>query len=100
LVFKTRNSELWSRDTYTEDCVSLTDDGARALVERGVRLVGIDYLSIGDEGAHRVLLGAGVVAIEGLDLRGVAAGGYTLVCAPLKLAGAEGAPARVLLLRE
>jgi arylformamidase len=98
ILFRTRNSELWSRDTYTEDFVAFTEDGARALVERGVRLVGIDYLSIGDEAAHSVLLGAGVVAVEGLDLRGVAAGTYTLVCAPLKLVGAEGAPARVLLL--
>ena len=57
-------------------------------------------LSIGDEEAHRVLLGAGVVAVEGLDLREVEPGGYRLVCAPLKLEGAEGAPARVLLLRD
>src|SRR5437588_216500 len=73
---------------------------ARELVERGVRLVGIDYLSIGDEEAHHVLLGAGVVAVEGLDLREVEPGEYRLICAPLKLEGAEGAPARVLLLRD
>ena len=80
---------------------AMAEHGARvALVERGVRLVGIDYLTIGDEEAHRVLLGAGVVAVEGLDLRGVEPGEYRLVCAPLKLEGAEGAPARVLLLRD
>ena len=56
--------------------------------------------SIGDEEAHRVLLGAGVVAVEGLDLREVEPGEYRLVCAPLRLVGAEGAPARVLLLRD
>jgi arylformamidase len=99
VLFKTRNSELWDRDAFIEDNVSLTEDGARALVERGVRLVGIDYLSIGGEEAHRVLLGAGVVAIESLDLRGVEPGRYTLVGAPLKLVGSDGAPARVLLLR-
>jgi arylformamidase len=100
ILFKTRNSELWERDTFAEGFAALAEDGARALVGRGVRLVGIDYLSIGDEGAHQALLGAGVVAVEGLDLRGVDPGEYTLVCAPLKLAGAEGAPARVLLIRE
>jgi arylformamidase len=65
-----------------------------------VRLVGIDYLSIGDEAAHQALLAAGVVAIEGLDLRGVAPGDYRLVCAPLKLVGSDGAPARALLIRD
>ena len=99
VLLKTRNSELWERDSFVDEFASLNADGARLLVERGVRLVGIDYLSIGDEAAHRTLLGAGVVAVEGLDLRGVEPGEYTLVCAPLKLVGAEGAPARVLLVR-
>ena len=100
VLFKTRNSELWRRGEFSSDFVSLVEDGAATLVQRGVRLVGIDYLSIGDEGAHRTLLGAGVVALEGLDLTGVAPGEYLLVCAPLKLAGAEGAPARALLIRD
>jgi arylformamidase len=100
VLFKTPNSRLWERDEFSEDFVALDGAAARALVERGVRLVGIDYLSIGDEEAHRALLGAGVVAIEGLDLREVDPGEYRLVCAPLKLEGAEGAPARVLLLRD
>jgi arylformamidase len=100
VLFKTPNSRLWERDEFTEDFVALDGEAARALVERGVRLVGIDYVSIGDEEAHRVLLGAGVVAIESLDLREVEPGEYRLVCAPLKLEGAEGAPARVLLLRD
>jgi arylformamidase len=93
VLFKTRNSELWASDDFSEDFVSLTEDGARALLARGVRLVGIDYLSVGDEGA-------GVVALEGLDLRGVEPGEYLLVCAPLRLTGSDGAPARALLLRE
>ena len=100
VLFKTPNSRLWERAEFSEDFVALDAEAARALVGRGVRLVGIDYLSIGDEEAHRVLLGAGVVAVEGLDLREVEPGEYRLVCAPLKLEGAEGAPARVLLLRD
>jgi arylformamidase len=99
LLFKTRNSELWSQDSFADDFVSLTEDGARLLVERGVRLVGVDYLSVGDEGVHRALLGAGVVAIEGLDLSAAEPGEWELVCAPLKLVGSDGAPARVLLIR-
>ena len=100
VLFKTSNSRLWERAEFSEDFVALDAEAARALVAAGVRLVGIDYLSIGDEEAHRVLLGAGVVAVEGLDLREVEPGEYRLVCAPLKLEGAEGAPARVLLLRD
>jgi arylformamidase len=100
VLFKTANGRLWERDEFSEEFVKLDGEAARALVERGVRLVGIDYLSIGDEEAHHVLLGAGVVAVEGLDLREVEPGEYRLVCAPLKLVGAEGAPARVLLLRD
>jgi arylformamidase len=72
---------------------------AQSVVDKGVRLVGIDYLSIGDDDAHRILLGAGVVALEGLDLRNVEPGDYELICAPLKLVGSDGAPARVFLRR-
>ncbi|HEV8686227.1 MAG TPA: cyclase family protein [Gaiellaceae bacterium] len=97
VLLKTRNSELWSREAFAEEFLSLREDGAKLLVERGVQLVGIDYLSIGDEAAHQVLLEAGVVPVEGLDLSGVAPGDYGLVCAPLKLVGSDGAPARVFL---
>jgi arylformamidase len=99
IVFKTSNSELWARSEFTDDFLSLDGDAAQVLVDRGVRVVGIDYLSIGDEHAHRTLLAAGVVAIEGLDLRGVEPGDYELVCAPLKLVGSDGAPARVFLIQ-
>jgi len=99
VLFKTSNSRLWERDEFSEDSVKLGGDAAQVLVDKGVRLVGIDYLSIGDEEAHRVLLEAGVVAVEGLDLRGVEPGDYRLVCAPLKLVGSDGAPARALLIR-
>ena len=100
VLFKTPNGRLWERAEFSEDFVALDGEAARALVSLGVRLVGIEYVSIGDDEAHRVLLGAGVVAVEGLDLRAVEPGEYRLICAPLKLEGAEGAPARVLLLRD
>jgi arylformamidase len=99
ILLKTRNSELWARDTFAADFLALDGSGASALIDGGVRLVGIDYLSIGDEAAHRALLGAKVVAIEGLDLRGVEPGEYELICSPLKLVGSDGAPARVFLRR-
>ncbi len=100
LLLKTRNSELWARSEFTRDFIRLTADGARLLIGRGVRLVGLDYLSIGDADAHRVLLGSGVVALEGIDLREVEPGPYQLICMPLRLVGSDGAPARVLLIRE
>ena len=99
LVFKTRNSSLWKLNEFTHDFVHLTGDGARYLIEHGTRLVGIDYLSVGDEEAHRELLGAGVVVIEGLDLSDAEPGAYRLVCLPLRLVGSDGAPARAVLIR-
>ena len=99
ILFKTRNSELWANQAFSEDFVAVGLPLARRLAESRVRLVGIDYLSIGDEEVHELLLGLGIVVVEGLDLRSVAAGGYRLICAPLKVVGADGAPARVLLER-
>jgi arylformamidase len=99
ILFKTSNSQLWDRSSFSRDFVRLTGSGARLLVEQGIRLVGIDYLSIGDGEAHRELLGAGVVALEGLDLREVEAGEYELICLPLPLEGSDGAPARAILRR-
>ena len=103
LLFKTRNSAWWEggEKRFQTQFVALTPDGAEWLVERGVRLVGVDYLSVGPfmEGAptHEILLKAGVVIVEGLDLSKVTQGRYTLYCLPLKLAGADGAPARAIL---
>jgi arylformamidase len=99
ILFKSPNSELWARDEFPKEFARLDGAGARLLVERGVKVVGVDYLSVGDHEAHRALLGAGVVPIEGLDLRGIDPGEYFLVCAPLKLVDSDGAPARVLLVR-
>jgi arylformamidase len=100
LLFKTRNSNL-ARDRFVEDFAALTADAAQWIVERGVRLVGVDYFSVerlgGDGSVHRTLLGAGVVIVEGLDLRDAPPGDYELFCLPMKLVGSEGAPARVIL---
>lgn len=99
LLLKTRNSRLWASEEFTRDFVRLDGSGARYVIELGVRLVGIDYLSIGDADAHRELLSRGVVALEGLNLGEVEPGRYELVCLPLKIVGSDGAPARVVLIR-
>ena len=100
VLFRTPNSELWARDEFAEEFTRLDGEAAALLVERGVRLVGVDYLSVGDEAAHHALLEAGVVPVEGLDLRGVEPGRYDLICLPLRVVGADGAPARAILLRD
>ncbi len=104
LLFKTRNSEYWSKGNNHEfhtDFVGLSVDAAELLVDRNVKVVGIDYLSIAPykmaAPVHTILLGAGVVVIEGLDLSQVSQGRYTLHCLPLKLGGADGAPTRCIL---
>jgi len=101
LLFRTSNSRLWDLPHFSPEFLGLTADGARYLLERGVRLVGMDYLSIAPMGnpapTHLALLGAGAVILEGLDLRQVEPGAYELRCLPLLVAGADGAPARVLL---
>jgi len=98
VLLKTRNSELWSQKEFTRDFLRLDGSGARFVVARGIRTIGIDYLSIGDHEAHRELLGAGVVPVEGLDLRKIEPGSYTFVCLPLDLVGSDGAPARAILI--
>ena len=107
LLLRTDNSSLWAADprAFPDDYVSLSPDGARWVVDQGVRLIGIDFLSIEARGApghptHRTLLEADVVILEGLDLSGVEPGGYTLVCFPLKIVGGDGAPTRAVLLKD
>ncbi len=98
LLFKTRNSDLWANGNteFQTDFVALSVDAAELLVDRNVKLVGIDYLSIAPykmgTPVHTILLNAGVVVLEGLDLSKVSQGRYTLHCLPLKLGGAEGSP--------
>lgn len=104
VLFRTRNSLLWARGEkkFQENFVGLTADGARYLVERGVRLVGNDYLSVAKftDGpvVHDILLKAGIVIIEGLNLHNVEPGIYQLMCLPILLPGREAAPARAVLL--
>lgn len=105
VLFGTRNSHLWARgeSKFQTDFVAITEDGAEWLVERGVQLVGVDYLSVAPYGdsvpTHTVLLKAGVVVVEGLNLSQVMRGFYDLYCLPLKIAGSDGAPARAILIQ-
>ena len=103
ILFKTPNGRFWDDPEFHTEYIALAPDAARALVQRGVRLVGIDYLSVERyeperHEVHQTLLAGGVVIVEGLDLRRVAPGDYLLVCAPLNVVGAEGAPARAFLI--
>lgn len=107
VLFKTRNSQYWNdiAGEFHRDFVYVAPDACRWLVDRGVRLVGIDYLSIeqfgsADHATHLTLLGAGVAIIEGLDLRAVETGEYMLVALPLKVKDGDGGPARVMLIEE
>lgn len=103
ILFKTRNSErCWKTDSFVEDFVYISLGAAHFLAEKGVRAVGIDYLSVGAYGnnggeTHRILLESGAWIIESLDLSGVEPGEYELICLPLKVLNSEGAPARAVL---
>ena len=107
ILFKTRNSARWADPTasFTRDFTTMNASAAKWCVDHGVKLVGIDYLSIEPQGpekagypVHKTLLGADVVIIEGLDLRAVKPGEYELICAPLKIKDGDGSPARVFLI--
>ena len=103
LLCLTDNSARWRRPGFQRDYTYVTDDAADLLVTRGVRALGMDYLSIERFGSpdfpvHHRLLGAGVFVIEGLDLSAAPPGRYTLVCLPLKFPDLDGAPARAVLL--
>jgi arylformamidase len=101
VLFKTANSRLWELDHFSPDFLALAASGAQALVARGVRLVGVDYLSVAPfqepTAVHETLLGAGVVIVEGLDLRAAEPGRWELFCLPARIEGCDGAPARVVL---
>jgi arylformamidase len=97
LIRKQGSLRDWWREPFREDYDCLAPEQARALVDAGVRLVGIDYLSIGGAETHRILLEAGVVILEGLNLSMVGNGVYDLVCLPLRLEAADGAPARAVI---
>jgi len=104
LLFKTDNSQLWKDMAFTEEFTWLDETAAKYVVETGVKLVGVDYLGVekphvSGHPVHTTLLSHGVVIIEGLDLSKAPAGDYELICLPLKVVGAEAAPARVILRR-
>ena len=110
LLIRTVNSAAWvgfapdAARSFDEHSVALSPAAARWIVARGIKLVGVDYLSAGPFGpanieTHMTLLGNDVLIVETLDLSAVAPGPYELICLPLKLAVGDGAPARVLLVR-
>ena len=101
VLFKTRNSTLLKKGVYDAGFAPFSVDGAKALVDRGVKLVGLDYLSAAAANeqvpVHRAFLDHGVILLEGVDLSEVPPGRYELFCAPIKLAGSDGAPCRAVL---
>jgi arylformamidase len=102
VLIKTRNSRLWGSPEFHQDYVGVTAEGATYLVNHGIKVVGVDYLSVEefhkpDAPAHHILLGGGTIVIEGLNLRDIEPGIYELFCLPLRVVGADGAPARVVL---
>ena len=103
ILLRTRNSALLSQKQFAPDYTYLAPDGAEYLVEKGIELVGIDYLSIeqfhsGHHRTHRTLLAKSVVILEGLDLSVPPPGEYQLICLPLRIEGCDGAPARAVLI--
>ena len=105
VLFGTSNSHWWKNGEtkFQTDFVAITEDGAEWLVARGLQLVGVDYLSVAPYGdsvpMHTILLKAGVVIVEGLNLSQVSRGFYDLYCLPLKIANSDGAPARAILIQ-
>ena len=102
LLFRTINSESdWSMMSFRKDYVFLSTAAAKYLIEKKVKTIGVDYLSVaGEENGlevHRLLLGQEILIIEGLNLRHVESGNYEMICLPLKIEGADGAPARVVI---
>ncbi len=103
ILFKTKNSaRCWQTDKFIEDYVYIAKEAAQFLVDAGVLLIGIDYLSVGgyeveNFETHRLLLGAEIWLLEGLNLSRISPGNYELICLPMKLDECEGAPARAIL---
>ena len=104
ILLKTPNSALWESDVkdFSTNFVALSIQAANYLVEAGISLIGIDYLSIESFGVvehavHKILLKNKITILEGLDLSKIMPGIYDLICLPIKLVGSDGAPARVIL---
>jgi arylformamidase len=103
LLIRTDNSDLWNsgNNEFNENFVALTPDAAQWIVDQGIQLLGVDYLSAGSmqDGTltHKILLGSDVIILEGVNLSQVMPDQYELICLPLKISGAEGSPARAIL---
>ena len=105
ILFKTRNSDrVYRTDEFVDDYVYISTDAARFLAEKGVRVIGLDYISIGSyklesnvKDTHETLLSRGIWIIEGLNLSGVKAGNYELICLPIKLEKGDAGLARAIL---
>lgn len=101
ILFRTGNSALWNLKNFVENYDALTAEAADYLVKIGVKLVGIDYLSVDSfqstDEVHRLLLEAGIVILEGINLSSIERGEYELICLPLKIEGIDGAPCRAIL---
>jgi arylformamidase len=102
LLIKTRNSQYWGSPEFQTGYAGVTESAARLIVDRGIKVLGVDYLSVEEfkkpgAPAHHILLGGGTIVIEGLNLRDVDPGIYDLLCLPLPIVGSDGAPARVIL---
>jgi arylformamidase len=106
VLFKTRNSAFWlkSEPVFEKGFVAVSPDGAEMLVKMGIRLVGIDYLSIApykqSRPTHEVLLKSEIIILEGVNLNGIEPGMYNLICLPPRLGGSDGSPARAVLTQE
>jgi arylformamidase len=104
LLIKTRNSRQWEGNVseFAKNFVGISVDGAEWLVRRGVKLIGVDYLSVAPYKqsipTHQILLKPGIIILEGVNLNAVPPGHYMLYCLPLKLVGSDGAPARAILI--
>ena len=102
ILFKTTNSErCWKTDNFVEDFVDISPEAAQVLADAGLSLIGLDYLSVrapaSATGTHKILLGAGIWLLEGLNLSAVGAGNYDLICLPLRIVQNDGSPVRAVL---
>ncbi len=101
LIFKTRNSDLLSKNKFEEDYIYVSEDACKKIVNCGYQAVGIDYLGIGKyentKPAHEILLSNGIIVIEGLDLRDISPGKYRFIGLPLKIRNCDGSPIRAVL---
>ncbi|MEL7163673.1 MAG: cyclase family protein, partial [Bacteroidota bacterium] len=104
LILRTPNSDkkFWLQDPFDRDYRGIGPEAAHWIAGRKLALIGVDYLSVGpfhkgNPQTHRALMSANVWIIEGVDLRNFTEGDYEMICLPLKLAGSDGSPIRILL---